>query len=79
MVFNAILFGLCKTWRTDLAIDCFAYMVSNGCMPDESTYIILAKGLAYEGYMDEAKELLRHLYSRGVLDQSLIEDENHYS
>jgi hypothetical protein len=28
----------------------FAYMVSNGGMLDESTYIILIEGLAYEGF-----------------------------
>jgi hypothetical protein len=39
----------------------FAYMVSNGGMPDESTYIILIEGLAYDGFSDETKELLESL------------------
>jgi pentatricopeptide repeat protein len=76
--YNAILLGVCRKWRTDLAIDCFASMVSNGCMPDESTYIILLEGLAYEGFLDEAQELLCKLCSRGILDKSLlIEEEIH--
>uniref|UniRef100_A0A0A8Y0U8 Uncharacterized protein n=1 Tax=Arundo donax TaxID=35708 RepID=A0A0A8Y0U8_ARUDO len=54
-------------------------MVFSGCMPDESTYIILVEGLAYEGFLYEAKELLGNLCSRGVLDKSLIEEESHYS
>ena len=63
MLYNAILLGLCKNCTTDLAIDFLAYMVSNsnGGMPDESTYIILIEGLSYEGFSDEAKELLESL------------------
>ena len=69
MLYNAILLGLCKNWRTDLAIDCFAYT-----MPDESTYSILIEGLAYEGFLDEAKELLEGLCCRGVLNKNLIKE-----
>ena len=29
MLYNAIKLGLCKNWRTNLAIDFLAYMVSN--------------------------------------------------
>jgi pentatricopeptide repeat protein len=43
-------------------------------MPDESTYIILIEGLAYEGFSDEAKELLESLCSRGVVNKNLIEE-----
>jgi pentatricopeptide repeat protein len=77
--YNDILLGFCQNWRTDLAIDCFAHMVSSGCMPDESTYIILLEALAYECLLDEAKQLLVNLCSLGVLDKSLIEEESHYS
>lgn len=52
----------------------FAYMVSNGCMPDESTYIILVEGIAYEGFLEEAKELLGNLSCRRVLNRNLIEE-----
>jgi len=77
--YNAVLLGLCENWRTDIAIDCFAHMVSHGCMPDESTYIILLEALAYEGLLAEAEELLGDLCSRGALDNSLIEEERRHS
>jgi pentatricopeptide repeat protein len=36
-VYNKILLRLCKRCETENAIDFFAYMVSNGCMPTEFT------------------------------------------
>jgi len=52
----------------------FAYMVSNGCMPNESTYTILIEGLAHEGSLKEAHDLLSELCSRGVVSKNLIEE-----
>jgi pentatricopeptide repeat protein len=72
VLYNAILLGLCKRRETHNAIDLFAYMILNGCMPNESTYTILIEGLAYEGLVKEARELLGELCSRGVVSKSLI-------
>jgi hypothetical protein len=47
----------------------------DGCMPDESTYIILNEGLAHEGYMKQARELLSKLSSKHVLIDSLIKND----
>jgi pentatricopeptide repeat protein len=71
---NKILLGLCKRCEIDNAIDFFAYMVSNGCMPNESTYIILIEGLAHESLLKEAQDLLSVLCSRGVVSKNLIEE-----
>jgi len=49
-------------------------MVSNGCMPNESTYTILIEGLAHEGSLKEAHDLLSELCSRGVVSKNLIEE-----
>uniref|UniRef100_A0A0A9EBP9 Pentatricopeptide repeat-containing protein n=1 Tax=Arundo donax TaxID=35708 RepID=A0A0A9EBP9_ARUDO len=53
----------------------FAFMVSHGCMPNELTYIILIEGLAHDGYLREARELLSNLFSRDILCNSLIKNE----
>jgi pentatricopeptide repeat protein len=74
VLYNTLLLGLCRNGKTDYAIDMFADMVSCGCMPDELTYIILIEGLAYEGYLKEARELLSKLCSRDVLSNSLIKN-----
>jgi hypothetical protein len=50
-------------------------MVSDGCMPDESTYIILIEGLTHEGYMKEPRELLTKLSSKDVLVDNLIKND----
>jgi pentatricopeptide repeat protein len=34
-------------------------MISSGCMPNESTYTILIRGLASEGFVKEAQGALR--------------------
>lgn len=49
-------------------------MVFNGCMPNESTYIILIEGLDHEGLLKEAQDLLSVLCSRGVVSKDLIEE-----
>jgi pentatricopeptide repeat protein len=72
VLYNAILLGLCKRRETHNAIDLFAYMISNGCMPNESTYTILLEGLAYEGLAKEARELLGELCSRGVVNKKFM-------
>jgi pentatricopeptide repeat protein len=75
VLYNTVLLGLCRNGKTDYAIDVLADMVSCGCMPDESTYIILIEGLFYEGNSKEARELLSRLCSRDVLSNSLIKNE----
>jgi pentatricopeptide repeat protein len=75
VLYNTVLLGLCRNGKTDYAIDVFADMVSCGCMPDELSYIILIEGLAHEGYLKEARELLSKLCSRNVLSNSLIKNE----
>jgi pentatricopeptide repeat protein len=47
-------------------------MISSGCMPNESTYTILIRGLASEGFVKEAQELLSELCSRGALRMHLM-------
>jgi pentatricopeptide repeat protein len=75
VLYNTVLLGLCRIGKTDYAIDVLADMVSCGCMPDELTYIVLIEGLAYEGDLKEARELLSKLCSRDVLSNSLIKNE----
>jgi pentatricopeptide repeat protein len=55
VLFNTILLGLCRNGKTDYAIDVLADMVSCGCMPDESTYIILK---IFEGGKRIAKQVV---------------------
>ncbi|KAK1683437.1 hypothetical protein QYE76_044285 [Lolium multiflorum] len=74
-LYNTILLGLCRNGKTDHGIDILANMVSDGCMPDESTYIILIEGLAHEGYMKQARELLSKLSSKDVLIDSMIKND----
>jgi pentatricopeptide repeat protein len=74
-LYNTILLGLCRNGKTDHGIDILANMVSDGCMPDESTYIILIEGLAHEGYMKQSRELLSKLSSKHVLIDSLIKND----
>jgi pentatricopeptide repeat protein len=69
---NAVISSLCKRWETDRAIDFLAYMVSNGCMPNESTYTILIKAVASEGFVREAQDLLTELCSRRVVRKHLM-------
>ncbi|TVU14288.1 hypothetical protein EJB05_37749, partial [Eragrostis curvula] len=75
VLYNTVLLALCRNGKTDYAIDLLSNMVSCGCMPDESTYIILIEGLAYEGFLKEARELLSNLCSRDILRNSLIKNE----
>jgi pentatricopeptide repeat protein len=74
-LYNTILLALCSNGKTHDGINILANMVSDGCMPDESTYIILIEGLAHEGYMKEARELLNKLSSKDVLIDSLIKND----
>jgi hypothetical protein len=41
-------------------------------MPNELTYTILVEGLAFEEEMDLAANLLKELYSIGVMSQSTV-------
>uniref|UniRef100_A0A0A9GJP3 Pentatricopeptide repeat-containing protein n=1 Tax=Arundo donax TaxID=35708 RepID=A0A0A9GJP3_ARUDO len=72
VLYNAVISSLCKRGKTDRAIDFFAYMVSSGCMPNEWIYTILIRGLATDGFVKEAQELLSELCSRGALRKHLM-------
>jgi pentatricopeptide repeat protein len=72
VLYNAAISSLCKRGETDRAIEFLAYMVSCGCIPNESTYTLLIRGLASEGFVKEAQEMLSELCSRGALRKQLM-------
>jgi pentatricopeptide repeat protein len=72
VLYNAVISSLCKRGETDRAIEFLAYMVSSGCMPNESTYTILIRGLASEGFVKEAQQMLIELCSKGALRKHLM-------
>jgi pentatricopeptide repeat protein len=49
-------------------------MIAKGCKPTESTYVILIRGIAYEGLTEEALELFNELCSRGYVKKSSAEE-----
>ncbi|KAK8928743.1 hypothetical protein KSP39_PZI017423 [Platanthera zijinensis] len=74
VIYNSVLLGLCKARRTERAIGFYAYMVSRGCMPTESTYMILIEGLVHEDFCEEAADLLDKLYSGGVVRKASFQN-----
>ncbi|CAF2065652.1 hypothetical protein HID58_073733 [Brassica napus] len=71
--FNAMILGFCKIRRTDLALEVFEMMVERRRMPNETTYVIVVEGIAHEGELELAREVLEELRSRKVVGQNAVD------
>ena len=71
--FNALLYGLCKSRRTDLALEMFETMIEKGYMPNQKTYTIVVEGIIHEGKKELATQVLKELHSRQVISLGTAE------
>ncbi|KAK8494925.1 hypothetical protein V6N12_033800 [Hibiscus sabdariffa] len=61
---NLLMEGLCRSKKSDLALNIFQEMDFQGCYPDRESYRILMKGLCDDGRLDEAIHLLYSMFWR---------------
>lgn len=71
--YNALINGLCKSFRISEAVELFEEMIESGCYPDEHTYSLVIGGLCREEKLSKACKLWDQMMEKGfILVQALV-------
>ncbi|KAL9259336.1 Pentatricopeptide repeat-containing protein [Drosera capensis] len=68
--YDSAMYGLCQSGQTARAIDFLGYMVRKGLKPDDFSFRTIIEGIAAEGLIAEARELLDMLVVRGFVNKN---------
>ncbi|CAK8572285.1 unnamed protein product [Lathyrus sativus] len=74
--YNTVILGLCKVGRIIDAIEVLAAMNQRGCLPNETTYLLLVEGIGFGGWRNDAMELANSLVNMGAISEDSFKHLN---